>query len=180
MLFFMTDNGISKISKGAKPKQYVLQKRFLKTSTTIKAMESSDWEESWVYCTTCIWKAPVTLLSWAVAPLLSDSTFGQLTPRHSYFCAPLQRVSSITFNIQMVLFSSILMQYLWFDSCIKCKGFADQIITHENETHYSSSIIIIISSLVLFAYQHGHESFCALSIFTLDGTSTKPLKFGIF
>ena len=42
MLFFMTDNGISKISKGAKPKQYVLQKRFLKTSTTIKAMESSD------------------------------------------------------------------------------------------------------------------------------------------
>ena len=179
MLFFMTDNGISKISKGAKPKQYVLQKRFLKTSTTIKAMESSDWEESWVYRTTCIWKAPVTVLSWAVAPLLSDSTFGQLTPGHSsYFCAPLQRFSLFIFNIYMVLFSSILLQYLWFDSCIKCKGFADQIITHKNETHYSSSIIIIISSVVLFAYQH--ESFCALSIFTLVSTSTEPLKIGIF
>ena len=29
MLFFMTDNGISKISKGAKPKQYVLQKKWI-------------------------------------------------------------------------------------------------------------------------------------------------------
>ena len=72
MLFFMTDNGISKISKGAKQKQDVLKKRFLKTFTTIKAMESSDWEESWVYCTTCIWKAPVTLLSWAVVEQLSS------------------------------------------------------------------------------------------------------------
>ena len=37
MLFFMTDNGISKISKGAKPKQDVLQKWFLKTCNNQKS-----------------------------------------------------------------------------------------------------------------------------------------------
>ena len=42
MLFFMTDNGISKISKGAKQKQDVLKKTVPQTFTTIKAMESSD------------------------------------------------------------------------------------------------------------------------------------------
>ena len=42
MLFFITDNGIIRISKGAKQKQDVSKNGSSKLVSTIKAMESSD------------------------------------------------------------------------------------------------------------------------------------------